>query len=188
MTDIRRTGIELDIHDFVRELRRQARWYLPKSAPKAVVKTAVTRRLGEGDVAMPPGLELPPYLVIVGVSRHFGVEYCWRCPGCWRPRRFLYRWPEEWGWRCRRCWGLRYASQAWRRLDPLRRVLLGRYELEQLERQQHASVGRVGRPSLRQHQGLAGQHARWSERMAEALEAAPKKVRPLRPRTSCPTA
>jgi hypothetical protein len=130
VTDIRRVGVELDIHDFMRALRRRARWSLPKGAPKAVVNAAVHRRLAEGDVAMPRGLEFPPYLVIVGVARHFGREYYWRCPGRWQPRRFLYRWPGEWVWRCRRCWRLRYLSQAWPRMSSLWREVAGQYEHE----------------------------------------------------------
>ena len=73
VSDIRRVGIELDIHDFMRGLRRQARWEFPKGASKAAVQAAVNRRLAEGDVAMPRGLEFPPYLVIVGVSL-FGIS------------------------------------------------------------------------------------------------------------------
>jgi hypothetical protein len=173
VTDIRRAGIELDVHDFVRELRRRARWYLPKGAPKAVVNAAVSRRLGDDDVAMPPGLELPPHMGLVEVPRRFGVEYAWRCPGCWRPRRFLYRWPGEYAWRCRGCRGLRYSSQAWARLGSLRRVMLGRDELDDLDRRLKALQGRVGRPRTRTRQRLQVRRNRWSEYMADALECVP---------------
>jgi hypothetical protein len=172
VTDIRRAGIELDIHDFVRALRRRARWYLPKGAPKAAVHAAVTRCLAEGDVAMPPGLEFPPYLVIVGVARHFGSDYCWRCPGCWHPRRFLYSWPGEWVWRCRHCWRLRYLSQAWPWMSPLWREIAGQYELDIIGQQRHAHVGRVGRPPTRKLRRLAAQEQRWWERISDALERA----------------
>jgi hypothetical protein len=170
VTDVRRAGSELDVHDFVRELKRQARWYLPKGAPKAVVRAAVTRRLREGNVPMPPGLELPPHLVLVAVSRHFGVEYYWRCPRCWQPRRFLYRWSADAGWCCRRCWRLRYASQAWSRLPPLQQFFLGRWELEVLDMQQRSYQGRVGRPPTRTLQRLSAKEADWHERWGDAME------------------
>jgi hypothetical protein len=173
VTDIRRAGIELDVRDFVRELRRRARWYLPKGASRVTINAVVARRLEDGDVSMPAGLELPSYLALVESRQHFGVAYFWRCPGCWRRRRFLYRWPGEYAWRCRGCRGLRYSSQAMARLGSLRRVILGHYELDDLEQRLKALEGRVGRPRTKTRQRLQVRRHRWSERMGEALERVP---------------
>lgn len=164
VTDIRRAGIELDVHDFIRALKRQARRDLPKGASKAAINAKVAKRVATG-------VDLPED--VVASPRPFGgVVYHWRCQGCDRLRRFLYRWPGEKTYACRGCWGLRYSSQAWPRLSPLQRVMLGKHEVNDLDRRIQALGGRVGRPPARTRQRLEAQRTRWSGRLGDALEDA----------------
>ncbi|MGH8055894.1 MAG: hypothetical protein ACREOH_01465 [Candidatus Entotheonellia bacterium] len=164
VSDIRRAGIELDVQNFIWELKRQARRDLPKRASKAAINAKVAKRVATG-------VDLPED--VVASPRPFGgVVYYWRCQGCGRRRRFLYRWPREETWLCRGCLALRYTSQAWPRLSPLHRVFATNHELDDLDRRIHALGGRVGRPPARTRQRLKAQRNRWSERLGDALEHA----------------
>jgi hypothetical protein len=151
VTDLRRGGVELDVRAFIRDIRRQVRRQLPRGTRRAVVNQTAARWLASGEIPLPPGITGPPHLVWVRMRRNFwGAEYAMRCPGCWQPRRFLYRWPkEEWGWRCRRCQGLRYVSQRWPRMSPPYREIWGECELDVFTQRYHSLVGHVGRPPTR---------------------------------------
>lgn len=164
VTDVRRTGVEVDVRDFIQELKRQARRDLPKGASKAAITAKVAKRVATG-------VDLPED--VVATPRPFGgVVYQWRCQGCGELRRYLYRWRKDEPWRCRGCLALRYTSQLWPRLSSLRRVMEGTHELDILAHQRRAHLGRVGRPPTRRLQQLAARGLRWSERLGDAMEDA----------------
>jgi len=131
--DGRFNGVRVDVESVPRLPTFPARWALEHRQPFLVVWTEQSPNSYSSTVTMAPSGDQAAvqvtfesgktqHITILGrpLPRGTGIAIFYICPGCRKPRRYLYRLKlsgdhlvDDGCLRCQACAGLRFASQGW---------------------------------------------------------------------------